>query len=64
MVVSIVMGAPLKWLLYKGKSIYKWMMTGGYSHFKKPPSGVIISGVIMLLILAPKSLQPGMYRYV
>ena len=36
--VSIVMGVPLyRWMVYKGKSIYKWMMTGGTPHFRKPP---------------------------
>ena len=29
-----------KCMVYQGKSIYKWMMTGDTSHFRKPPNGL------------------------
>ena len=27
-----------KWMVYKGQSYSKWMRTGGYPHFRKPPN--------------------------
>ena len=37
MEVSIKGGTP-KWMVYNGKSIYKWMMTGGTQILGKPKS--------------------------
>ena len=30
-------GDTPQWMVYEGKSIYKWMMIWGYHYFRKPP---------------------------
>ena len=35
--ISIVMGGTPKQMVYKGKSLFKWMILG-YPHFRKPPN--------------------------
>ena len=38
----------MKWWIYKGKSIYKWMITRGiYPHLWKPPCVVSVETVIL-----------------
>ena len=52
MVVSIngVTVLPQNWLVFFGKSIYKWMIWG-YPYFRKPPYIYILSYIYIIIYI-------------
>ena len=48
--MGVSIRATPKWIVYNGKSIYKWMMKWGTPIFRKPPYGVLLSNILGMTI--------------